>query len=270
MYGVMVGLPFGRALSETDLAQVIDDFGEAAALAKDGGFDAVELHLGHGYLLSQFLSPASNRRRDGWGGTLERRLRLPLAVVEQVRQRVGPDYPIIAKMNLRDGFWGGLGIDEAVVIAQRLESAGVDAIEGSGGFTGRNPMFLFRGPSPLQEMIAVEHNKLQKWALRLFGSVIVRGSTFEELYFQADAKRVRAAVKIPVILLGGVVSRQGVETAMREGFDFVAMGRALIADPDFVNRLEKGELERSRCDACNKCIAEMEREGGVRCVLDDV
>jgi len=268
LYGVMVGLPLARAMSEQDIAQVIDDFGQAAAMAKDSGFDAVELHLGHGYLLSQFLSPASNRRRDRWGGSLENRLRLPLAVMDQVRRCVGPDFPIIAKMNLRDGFRGGLEIDEAVIIAQRLEAAGADAIEGSGGFTGRNPMFLFRGPSPLKEMIAVEHNKLQKWALRLFGSVIVRSSPFRELYFLEQAKRVRAAVKIPVILLGGVVSRRAVATAMHEGFEFVAMGRALIADPDFVARLQAAKLDRSRCDACNKCVAEMEREGGVRCVLD--
>jgi 2,4-dienoyl-CoA reductase-like NADH-dependent reductase (Old Yellow Enzyme family) len=270
LYGMLLGLPFGRAMGEADIGKLIDDFGDAAALAREAGFDAVELHLGHGYLLSQFLSPASNRRRDRWGGSLEGRLRLPLAVVERVRHRVGPDFPIIAKMNLRDGFWGGLGIDEAVVIAQKLEAASVDAIEGSGGFTARNPMFLFRGPSPLREMVAVEHDAVQKWALRLFGAVIVRGSRFSELYFLEEAKRVRQAVKIPVILLGGVVSRAGVERAMREGFDFVAMGRALIADPDFVHRLQHGKLERSRCDACNKCIAEMDREGGVRCVLDDV
>lgn len=265
-YGLMAGMPFARAMTDADLTAVVDEFGRAAELAMQAGFDAVELHLGHGYLLSQFLSPAINKRRDRWGGSLDNRLRLPLAVLARVREAVGARVPVIAKTNLRDGFRGGLELEEAVGVAQRLEAAGIDAIELSGGFTSIAPFYLFRGARPLKEMIEVEKSRLQRLSLRLFGRRLIREYPFEELFFLAQARAVRAAVRVPLILLGGVLSLDNLETAMREGFDFVAMGRALIADPDLIVRMQRGEATRSRCTSCNKCVAEMDR-GGVRCVL---
>jgi 2,4-dienoyl-CoA reductase-like NADH-dependent reductase (Old Yellow Enzyme family) len=265
-YGLMSGVPFTRAMTEADIAQVIDEFGAAAAMAQSAGFDAVELHLGHGYLLSQFLCPATNRRHDAWGGSLDNRMRLPLAVLRRVRERVGAGFPILCKTNLRDGFRGGLELDESVKVAQGLEREGVDAIVLSGGFTSRTPFFLFRGARPIKEMIEVEHNPFQKLSLRFFGNRIIREYPFKEMFFLEDARAVRRAVRVPLVLLGGILSVDNLETAMREGFDFVAMGRALIADPDLVNRMQRGEATRSRCISCNKCVAEMERNG-VRCVL---
>jgi 2,4-dienoyl-CoA reductase-like NADH-dependent reductase (Old Yellow Enzyme family) len=265
-YGAMSGMAFSRAMTAADIDGVIDEFGRAAELAMLAGFDAVELHLGHGYLLSQFLSPAINRRRDQWGGSLDNRMRLPLAVLARVRDAVGSRVPIIAKTNLRDGFRGGLELEDAVGVAQRLEAAGIDAIEMSGGFTSRTPFYLFRGKRPLQEMIEVEKSRLQRQVLRWFGRRVIREYPFEEMFFLEQARAVRAAVKVPLILLGGILSLDNLETAMREGFDFVAMGRALIADPDLIGRMQRGEATRSRCISCNKCVAEMDR-GGVRCVL---
>jgi 2,4-dienoyl-CoA reductase-like NADH-dependent reductase (Old Yellow Enzyme family) len=265
-YGLMAGMPLARAMRAADIATVVDAFGRAAELAMQAGFDAVELHLGHGYLLSQFLSPAINRRRDQWGGSLDNRMRLPLAVLARVREAVGARVPIIAKTNLRDGFRGGLELEEAVGVAQRLEAAGIDAIEMSGGFTSLSPFYLFRGARPLKEMIEVEKSRLQRLTLRLLGRRIIREYPFEEMFFLDQARAVRAAVRVPLILLGGILSLDNLETAMREGFDFVAMGRALIADPDLVVRMQRGEATRSRCTSCNKCVAEMDR-GGVRCVL---
>jgi 2,4-dienoyl-CoA reductase-like NADH-dependent reductase (Old Yellow Enzyme family) len=175
--------------------------------------------------------------------------------------------PVVCKTNLRDGFSGGLELDESIAAAQMLEAAGADALVLSGGFTSKSAFYLFRGRVPLKEMVEVEHSALMKVSLRLFGPFIMRCDPFQELYFLEQAKRVRAAVKrLKLGLIGGVVSRAGVETAMREGFDFVVIGRALIADADFVDRLRKGEIVRSRCDACNRCVAEMDRPGGVRCV----
>ena len=266
-YGLMVGLPFAAAMTERDIEEVIDDFGNAAARAREAGFDAVELHLGHGYLLSQFLSPATNHRRDRWGGSLENRLRLPVAVVRRVRERVGPDVPILAKTNLRDGFRGGLDLDEAVEVARRLEAEGVNALVLSGGFTSRSPMYLMRGEVPLGGMIAVEKSPLQKLALLLFGPVFVKAWPFEEMFFLPEALAVRRAVGMPLVLVGGIVSRDNMERAMHEGFDYVAVGRALIHDPDFVRRIERGEIVRSACTHCNQCMVEMDR-GGVRCVLN--
>jgi len=267
-YGLMSGIPFARRMTEDDLATVIEEFGAAAAGAVSAGFDAVELHLGHGYLLSQFISPATNRRSDRWGGSLDNRMRLPLAVVERVRAAVPSGFPILAKTNLRDGFRGGLEVAESIGVAQRLEAAGVTALVLSGGFTSKTPFYLFRGPRPLKEMIEVEKSWPQKLALRLFGSYIIKAYPFTEMFFLEDARHIRQAVRMPLVLLGGILSLDNLEVAMHEGFDFVAMGRALIADPDLVHRMQRGEATRSRCNSCNKCVAEMDRHG-VRCVLDD-
>jgi 2,4-dienoyl-CoA reductase-like NADH-dependent reductase (Old Yellow Enzyme family) len=254
-------------MGEREIAEVIGDFGRAAELAREAGFDAVEIHLGHGYLLSQFLSPATNRRRDRWGGSLEGRLRLPLAVLRRVRQAVGPEFPILAKTNLRDGFRGGLELEDSVAIARALEAEGIDALVLSGGFTSRNAFYLLRGGRPLARMVEVEQSRLQKLALRIFGSFVIRAYPFQEMFFLEAAREVRRAVKLPLVLLGGILSLENLETAMREGFELVAMGRALISDPDLIRRMQAGEVQRARCDSCNECVAEMDR-GGVRCVLE--
>lgn len=267
-YGSSSGVPFARAMSAREIEAVVDDFARAAETAAELGFDALELHLGHGYLLSQFLSPATNRRRDRFGGSLENRLRLPLAVIERVRAVVGRSLAVLAKTNLRDGFAGGLDIDEAVEIARAIEASGaVDALVPSGGFTSRTPFYLLRGGLPLREMADAQPERLARLGMRVLGRAIVRPFAFEEAFFLPLAREVRAAVRMPVALLGGLVSRESLRTARAEGFDFVVLGRALIADPDLVLRMSRGELERTRCDACNRCVVEMDR-GGVRCVLD--
>jgi len=237
-------------------------------LAVEAGFDAVELHLGHGYLLSQFLSPATNKRRDAYGGSVANRLRFPLEVVRRVREAVGNEVALLAKTNLRDGFRGGLEVVDAIAVARALEAEGVDALVLSGGFTSRTPFYLFRGAAPLAEMIEVEKSRLQRLVLRLVGRSVIRAYPFEEMFFLPLAREVRRAVRMPLVLLGGLLSLASLEQAMAEGFEFVAMGRALIADPDLVARMQRGEATRSRCISCNKCVAEMDRPAGVRCVLD--
>jgi 2,4-dienoyl-CoA reductase-like NADH-dependent reductase (Old Yellow Enzyme family) len=266
-YGLAVGKPIALALRASEIARIPEEFARAAGLAREAGFDAVELHLGHGYLLSQFLCPATNRRRDAYGGDLDGRARLALEVVRRVREAVGPGFPILCKTNLRDGFRGGLELDDAVGLAQRLEREGVDALVLSGGFTSRTPFYLFRGRRPLAEMIEVEKSRLQKLALAWFGRRVIREYPFEEMFFLPEARAVRSRVRMPLVLLGGIVSRGNVDAAMAEGFDFVALGRALIADPDLVGRMARDPQARSRCTHCNVCVAEMDR-GGVRCVLD--
>jgi len=267
-YGLMHGLPRVHAMDAADIHGVIADFARAATLAVDAGFDAIELHLGHGYLLSQWLSPAINRRRDAWGGDLAGRLRFPLAVVEAVRKAVGPRVPLIAKTNLSDGVRGGLEVDDAVAIGGALEQVGIDAILMSGGLVDRTPLYLLRGARPLRGMIAVEKHRLQKLALAVAGPWVMRRYPFSELFFLDHAQKMRAALDLPLILLGGVVSRQNLSQAMQEGFEFVAMGRALIAQPTLIRDFQAGRAEQSRCTHCNECMVEMDR-GGVRCVLDD-
>ncbi len=267
-YGSMYGMPFTHKMTEDDIQELIQDFAGAAEGAKSCGFDAVELHLGHGYLLSQWLSPAVNKRKDRWGGSLQNRLRLPLEVVRAVRKSVGPDFPIICKTNLEDGFRGGATIHDAIQIAKALEQEGVDALLMSGGFVNKTPFYLLRGGRPLAGMIEVEEHWLQKWTLRIAGPLVIRPYKYEELFLMPLAKQIREAVDMPLILLGGVDSRANLATAMEAGFDFVAMGRALIANPDLINRYQAGTLERSRCIRCNECMVEMDR-GGVRCTLDN-
>lgn len=267
-YGSLSGLPFTKAMSEADIHAVIRAFADAAARAKQAGFDAVELHLGHGYLLSQFLSPAINHRSDAWGGSLDNRMRLPLAVVRSVRERVGEDFPILCKTNLDDGFAGGLALDEAVAIAKALERERVDALVLSAGFVSRSAFYLLRGGRPLREMIAVERKWTQKAALALFGPLLVRPWPYTPLFLLDMARRVREAVSMPLALLGGVGTREDLARAMAEGFELVAVARALLANPDWVRELESGERDATRCTRCNACVAEMDR-GGVRCVLDD-
>jgi 2,4-dienoyl-CoA reductase-like NADH-dependent reductase (Old Yellow Enzyme family) len=266
-YGITSGVPLAAAMTERDIERTAEEFALAARRAARAGFDAVELHLGHGYLLSQFLSPATNRRRDAYGGSIENRLRFPRRVVERVLDAVGTQLAVLAKINLRDGFKGGLEVGDAIVVAERLEADGLHALVMSGGFTSRTPLFLLRGGRPLERMIAVEKSRTQRLALRLLGRRVVRAYQFEELFFLPLAREVRRAVRMPLVLLGGATSLENLETAMREGFDFVALGRALIADPTLVHDFASGTKTRTRCNRCNECIAEMDA-GGVRCVLD--
>jgi 2,4-dienoyl-CoA reductase-like NADH-dependent reductase (Old Yellow Enzyme family) len=268
LYGVLEGLVFTKPMGLAELDAVVEQFASAARRAVDAGFDAIEVHLGHGYLLSQFLSPALNRRRDDYGGSLDNRLRLPLRVVRGVREAVGPGVAILAKTNLRDDIPGGLELDEAVEIAKALEREGVDALVLSGGVVSKSPFYLLRGERPLRQMIEAEHNPMQRVALRVFGPGIIKAHPFEELFFLPLAQEIRAAVTMPLCLLGGVVSRANLDTAMAEGFELVAMGRALLENPNFVRDLEAGTVERSACNHCNVCVAEMERDG-VHCVLHE-
>lgn len=269
-YGLLSGLPLGGAMSAADIRKTIGEYAAAAAFVKDVGFDAIEIHMGHGYLLSQFISPALNKRRDEYGGSLENRLRLPLEVLAAVRQAVGPDFPLLAKLNLSDGFAAGLQIAEACRAAQLLEQGGLNAIVMSGGVVSRNSMYLFRGTSPLPYMIPLEKNPLQRKAMQWLGAASFQDLPYEELYFLDLARQMRRAVQLPLVYLGGVSSAAGMRRVMEEGFDFVAMGRALLLDRQLLQRVrEQGEAWVSPCTHCNQCVASMALPGGTRCVLDE-
>jgi len=268
LYGLLQGLGFSKAMSQGELDKTSDDFARAALISKEAGFDAVEIHMGHGYLLSQFISPFTNKRKDKYGGNLENRMRFPLEVINKVRRTVGNDFPILCKINLSDGFKGGLEIEDAVGVAKMLEKSGVNALVLSGGFTSKTPFYLMRGGIPIKDMIQVEKDKMQKMALRLFGRMIIKKFVFEENFFLPLAKIIRTRVKMPLVYLGGVSSTEGIYNIMSAGFDLIAIGRALIHNPDFIRDVREGNYT-SPCDHCNKCVAEMDREG-IRCVLDDM
>lgn len=262
------GLAFSRAADEGDLDRIAGDFGRAAALAVRAGFDAIEVHLGHGYLLSQFLSPFTNRRRDGYGGGIAARARFPRRVLRTVREAVGgAGVAVYAKLNMEDGFRGGLQLADAIEVARLLEADGtVDALELTGGFTSRSPMFLMRGEVPLSDMIRHERSAVRRLGLRVAGRRFMRAYPFTDAFFRPAAQQVRAAVSLPLILLGGILGLDTMQQAMQDGFEFVALGRALLREPDLVARLAAGQASRSACVSCNRCVVQMEA-GGTRCVF---
>lgn len=248
-----------RAMTPDDITRVTESFGFAVRLAKAAGFDAVEVHAGHGYLISQFLSPHTNRRSDAYGGPLERRMRFMREVMEVVRHEAGSALAVLLKTNLRDGFRGGNELEEGVAIARALEAAGADALILSGGFVSRAPMFIMRGPMPMKEM----SQRMRPWWLRAFvgafGGALVPEVPYRDLYFLEDALVARAAVKLPLVYVGGVTSRSSANRVLDGGFQAIALARALIREPDFVKRLEVEERadlsSPSRCDHCNVCAA---------------
>jgi 2,4-dienoyl-CoA reductase-like NADH-dependent reductase (Old Yellow Enzyme family) len=247
---------FARAMSAADLDRIERDFAAAARLAVDAGFDALEIHVGHGYLLSQFLSPYNNRRRDELGGSIENRARYPRRVVHAVRAAAGRGVAIWAKLNMDDGFDGGLAIDDGITVARLLEADGqLDALQLTGGHTTKTPMYLMRGASPLVELFGRERNPVRRTLLRLGATLMMRNYPFEEAFFRPLARRFRAAVRIPLMLLGGVNEQTTMESALAEGFDVLALGRALIRQPDLVRRIEAGDFDGSLCTHCNRCVA---------------
>lgn len=267
-YGIMKGRPFSKAMSKEDIAQTIHDFADAALTARSSGFDAVEVHMGHGYLLSQFLSPAINKRNDEYGGSLENRARISLDIIKAIREQAGDDFPILCKLNLTDDFNNGFTLTDCIKTVRLLNVSGADAVMLSGGFTSRTPFYLMRGEVPLKEMVKSESNYLQKFTLRFFGRSIIKKYEFEENFFLEQAIQLRKSTKMPLIYVGGVISAKGISRIMEHGFDMIAMGRALIAEPDFLVKVQKDAEHRSPCDQCNKCVGFIDKTG-IRCVLND-
>jgi 2,4-dienoyl-CoA reductase-like NADH-dependent reductase (Old Yellow Enzyme family) len=254
-----------KQATRSDIQRIIGDFAAGAKRLLDAGFDAVEVHLGHGYLASEFLSPNINRRKDEWGGSLENRARFSREIVKAVKQVVGDRMAVLAKLNMADGVPGGFWVDESVEVARMLEADGaLDALELTGGSSLQNPMYLFRGEAPVHEM-AASMPKAVGLGIKLFGRFFFKEYPFEEAYFRSYARQFRAALDLPLILLGGINRRDTIEQAMAEGFEFVAMGRALLRDPNLVNQLAKGEADESLCVHCNKCMATI--YAGTHCVL---
>ena len=258
---------FCREMTQADIDEKIGDFARGTVIAREAGFDAVELHAGHGYLLSQFLSPWTNRRTDRYGGSLDNRLRFPVEIITAVRAALGPCYPILVKMNVRDGWRGGLEVDDAAQTARAFEAAGATALVPSCGFTARTPLYMLRGGVPVKEMVQQQEGTVAKVGLTLFGRIMVQHYRYEPQFLLEEARRVRDAVSIPVAYIGGVESLTQMESLLAEGFAFVQVGRATVRDPDFVKRLQSGVASATDCDHCNKCVASMSRDG-IRCYCE--
>jgi 2,4-dienoyl-CoA reductase-like NADH-dependent reductase (Old Yellow Enzyme family) len=270
----VVGPSKGRTLMGTKVEQistdgideVVSQFAAGGRLLKQAGFDSVELHFGHHYLISAFMSPHWNKRRDEYGGSIENRSLLGRRILKAVRAEVGDSMAVTAKMNMTDGIRGGLQVEESIEFAKIYEAEGVlNAIELTGGGSQANQMFMFRGGAPRKEMLEILPTP-QKIGFKILGRFIFKEYPFEEAYFLPMARRFKAVLKTPLILLGGINTLDSIHQAMDEGFEFVAMGRALLRDSDLVNKLHDGRATEGNCIHCNKCMISI--YSGTRCVLD--
>lgn len=247
-----------RGMRKSEITEVAKAFGTAVTTANNAGFDCVEVHAGHGYLISQFLSPYTNHRHDEYGGSLENRMRfMNMCLDEAMDAAAKTGTSVIVKHNMYDGFKGGIEIPESIEIAKEIERHGVDGMVLTGGFVSKAPMAVMRGLIPLYTMSYYSPWWLRSF-IRYFGPYMIKQFRFSECYFLDDAKRFRAELKLPLIYVGGLVSREGIEKALDAGFECVQMARALVNDPSFVNKLREGDMStRSECDHRNYCIARM-------------
>ncbi|MFO0693822.1 MAG: NADH:flavin oxidoreductase [Polyangiales bacterium] len=256
-----------RAATADDIARITKAFADAAKLAIESGFDAVELHFGHNYFASSFLSPLLNRRDDAYGGSLANRARVPLGIARAVRDAVGDRIAVLAKLNMRDGIPGGFDVEESLEVARWIERDGsIDALELTAGSSYFNPMYLFHGDVPIREF-AANFRPALRFGFLAFGWAFLRKYPYRDAYLLDLARKFRAELDMPLVLLGGITSRESMDLAMREGFQYVAMARALLREPDLIRRIEADRSKLSLCTHCNRCMATIYT--GTRCPLID-
>ncbi len=250
-----------RGLKINEIHQIAKDFGNATRLAKQAGFDCVEVHAGHGYLISQFISPYTNHRKDEFGGSLENRMRFMKMCINEVIQAANKEIAVVVKTNMYDGFKSGMQLPDCITVAKTIESLGVDAIVLSAGFVSKAPMAVMRGAMPLKTL-AHYMNPWRFWWLKmglaLVGRKMIPTVPFQEAYFLEDALKFRKELKLPLIYVGGLVSRRKIDEVLNSGFELVQMARALVHDTQFVNKMQQAdENYRNGCKHSNYCIARM-------------
>jgi 2,4-dienoyl-CoA reductase-like NADH-dependent reductase (Old Yellow Enzyme family) len=261
-----IGMRFTKEVTTDDVARITSDYASGAKRLVESGFDAIEIHMGHNYLLSAFMSPRLNKRRDAYGGSIENRARFARGVALAVREAAGPGVAVTAKFNMADGPKRGLQPDESIEIAKLLQTDGsLDALQLTGGSSFNDPMWLFRGDAPVADMAATMPPAM-RLGFRLLSRRVMPGYPFEEAYFLPLARRFREALTMPLVLLGGINRRSTIEQALNEGFAFVAMARALLREPDLVSRMRAGAQTQATCIHCNRCMPSIYT--GTRCVLD--
>ena len=247
-------------MNDKEIEEVADAYGNAVRIAIESGFDAVEIHAGHGYLISQFLSPYTNHRRDKFGGSLENRMRFMDMCMKYCVQASAGRVAMTVKTNVRDGFKGGIELPECIRVAQRLEEDGAQALILTGGFVSKAPMYVMRGDFPVGAI--THYMPARQWWLKLgvgmFGRAMAPTEKFRENYFLPLSEQFIGKVKVPLVYVGGAVSRKGMDALIDKGFDLVEMARPLIRDTDFVKKLKDGDDSVcSTCEHTNFCIGRM-------------
>lgn len=247
-----------RGMKPSEITAMAKAFGQAVHLARKAGMDAVEIHAGHGYLISQFLSPYTNHRKDEYGGSLQNRMRFMKMCMDEVMKAAGQDMAVLVKMNMRDGFKGGMELDETLEVARTLQDeCGAQALILSGGFVSRAPMYVMRGSMPIHTMTHYMPFGWLPLGVKMAGRFMIPSEPFKEAYFLEDALKFRAALKMPLVYVGGLISREKIDEVLNDGFEFVSMARALLNDPSFVNKMKEDEHARCDCGHSNYCIARM-------------
>ena len=237
------GIKIASAMTDDDIKRTVKAFGEAAERSVNAGFDAVQIHSAHGYLLSQFLSPYYNKRDDNYGGNLENRAKLLLEVYEEIRNRVGKAFPVMVKINSEDFLDGGMTVDEMVKVAHMLEDRGMDAIELSGG--------TFESGRLIPSRVGTERSEKR------------------EVYYKKAATAFKKEIKIPLILVGGFLSFNIAEEVVHSGLaDYVALSRPLIREPHLVARWANGDRRKASCISCNKCFSTLFMEESLHCLVE--
>lgn len=248
-----------RGLRKEELPVLAKQFGNAVNLAREAGFDSVEIHCGHGYLIDQFLNTYFNHRKDEYGGSLENRMRFMTMCIEEVMKAAKDDMAVIVKMNMRDGLkHPGTTLDESLQIAKRLQELGVHAIVLSGGLVSATPMYVMRGEMPIKTMTHYMDKWWLKYGVRACGKMMVPTVPYEEAFFLEDALKFRQALpKMKFIYVGGLVAGDKINEVLSHGFEAVQMARSLLNEPDFVNRLKDDPHHRCGCGHSNYCIGRM-------------
>jgi len=260
---------FVRKLYRSECVQTAKDFGKAVETAYQSGFDSVEVHAGHGYLISQFLSPYTNHRHDEYGGSLTNRMRFMNMCLDEAREVASRrNMAMVVKHNMEDGFKSGIQVPESIEIAKEIQRHGADAIVLTSGFVSKAPMAVMRGRIPSKSM--AYYMPWSQWApkivVSLFGDLMIKQYDFEECFFLENAKKFRAELSLPLIYVGGLVSRAGIERVLDEGFECVQIARALVNEPDFANKLKAGDMStRSGCDHRDYCMARMYSDKMICC-----
>jgi len=241
MTGGLVDVPLQEMTIE-DIHETVQAFGLAAVRAREAGFDGVQIHAAHSYLLSQFLSAAYNHRGDAYGGSIEKRAKMLLEVVQTIRERVGEDYPVLVKINSRDFLEGGLELEDSLQAGAMLKEAGVDAIEVSGGTFASGDLM------PIRRGIATEG---------------------DEAYFQAEARAFKERINLPIILVGGIRSFSIAEKIVdNHSADYISMCRPFIREPGLINRWQSGDLRKATCLSDSKCLRPALAGKGIYCVVE--
>ncbi|MBO0855233.1 MAG: NADH:flavin oxidoreductase [Nocardia sp.] len=254
-----------RSPTTEEMSDLVAAHARAALIAEESGFDAVELHFGHNYLASSFLSPLLNHRKDQYGGALENRARFAREIALAVREAVGGRLAILAKLNMSDGVRGGFAIEESLRVGEWLQrDGGLDALELTAGSSLLNPMLLFHGDAPRKSFAKTLPGPTRA-GFKLAGKVFLREYPYHATYLLEMARQFRRELSIPLVLLGGITDLDSMTTARTEGFEYMAMGRALLREPDLPKRIRENAAARSICTHCNECMPTI--YSGTRCVL---